>query len=69
MQIFQLTEENHVITHNNVSSGIVLHFYTLEVSPEKLKEIERKTLDSHDHGGEVSAAEIKVNVCEFMSIF
>lgn len=51
-----------MITHNNVSSGIVLHFYTLEVSPEKLREIERKTLDSHDHGGEVSAAKIKIFV-------
>lgn len=49
----QLTEDNHVVSHFCESTGLLLHFYVLEVPQEKLKEIEKKALESHDHGGEV----------------
>ncbi|KAK3927760.1 U8 snoRNA-decapping enzyme [Frankliniella fusca] len=49
----KLSEENHVVSHWSPTEKILLHFYVLEVTPEKLTEIEQGALKSHDYGTEV----------------
>lgn len=48
-----ITAEHYLFTHANVGQKMVLHFYGIEVSEEKIKEIEASTLKASDYGEEV----------------
>ncbi|XP_034243642.1 U8 snoRNA-decapping enzyme-like [Thrips palmi] len=49
----EVNEISHVGSYWNSSEKILLHFYALEVSQSRIREIERKALEAHDYGGEV----------------
>lgn len=49
----EISEISHVGTYWNPSIKILLHFYALEVSQDRIREIERQALEAHDYGGEV----------------
>lgn len=54
---------NHVISHYSKKTGLLCHFYALEVTTEELRDIELRALGAKDHGIEVCVILLISNRC------